>query len=112
LTQVLAGTAFFMFGMSFLSDNLQKLSANRIRDIIAKLANRPILGFGAGILVTILIQSSGAVTSMLVGLGTAGVINLQQVMALILGTGIGTTVTVQILSFNIAQLGLPIFAVC
>lgn len=106
----LAGTCFFMFGMSLASENLQKLAANRIRDLLAKISNRPFLGVITGVLVTVLIQSSGAVTSMLVGLGSAGVISLQQVMGIILGTGVGTTLTVQLLSLNIAQFGLPIFA--
>lgn len=110
-TIAFAGTCFFMFGMSLASDNLQKLAANRIRDLIAKISNSPLLAVFTGVAVTVLIQSSGAVTSMLVGLGTAGVVSLPQVMGIILGTGIGTTLTVQLLSLNIAQFGLPIFAV-
>jgi phosphate:Na+ symporter len=106
----LAGTCFFMLGMSLASDNLQKLAANRIRDALAKISNRPFLGVLTGVLVTVLIQSSGAVTSMLVGLGSAGVISLRQVMGIILGTGVGTTLTVQLLSLDIARFGLPIFA--
>jgi phosphate:Na+ symporter len=105
----IAGIAFFMYGMSLASENLQKLSANRIRDAIQKLSQRPHLGVFLGILLTVMIQSSGAVTSMLVGLGSAGVITLQQVMSVILGTTIGSTFTVQIISFNISQFGLPIF---
>lgn len=112
LTYILAGTCFFMLGMNLVSENLQKLAANRIRDILAKISTKPILGVFAGIAVTVLIQSSGAVTSMLVGLGSAGVITLRQVMGIILGTGVGTTLTVQLLSLNIAQFGLPIFSVC
>lgn len=110
LTLAFAGTCFFMFGMSLVSENLQKIAANRIRDVLAKLSNSTLLGVGAGVIITVLIQSSGAVTSMLVGLGTAGVITLPQVMGIILGTGIGTNITVQLLSFNIAQFGLMVFA--
>lgn len=111
LTLAFAGTCFFMFGMSLVSENLQKIAANRIRDVLAKLSSNTLLGIGAGIVVTVLIQSSGAVTSMLVGLGTAGVITLPQVMGIILGTGIGTTITVQLISFNIAQMGLLVFSI-
>lgn len=107
---ILAGTCFFMLGISFASENLQKLAANRIRDFISKVSDKPFYGLLTGVAVTVLIQSSGAVTSMLVGLGSAGVITLRQVMGIILGTGIGTTLTVQLLSLNIAQFGLPIFA--
>lgn len=110
LILIIGGTAFFLFGMNIASENLQNLAANRIRDVIAKLSAKPILGVMAGIVITVIMQSSGAVTSMLVGLGTAGVITLPQVMGIILGTGVGTTITTQLLSLNIAEWGLPIFA--
>lgn len=105
----LGGISIFMFGMQLASDNLQKLAANRIRDIITTLAKRPIWGVFLGVILTIILQSSGAVTSMLVGLGSARVIGLSQVMSVILGTAIGSTFTVQVISFNVAQFGLPIF---
>lgn len=98
-----------MFGMQLASDNLQKLAADRIREIITTLARRPIWGVALGVLLTIILQSSGAVTSMLVGLGSARVIGLSQVMSVILGTAIGSTFTVQVISFNVAQYGLPVF---
>ncbi|MCH2534774.1 MAG: Na/Pi cotransporter family protein [Bdellovibrionales bacterium] len=105
----LAGIAFFLFGMQLASDNLQQLMANRMRDLMTKLVHKPFLGVLLGMSLTLMIQSSGAVTSMLVGLGSAGVITLRQVMSVLLGTAIGTTFTVQLLSFNVAQFGLPIF---
>ena len=108
---LIGGTSLFLLGMKIVSDNLQNLAANRIRDMIAKLSGRPLLAVLSGIIITILVQSSGAVTSTLVGLGTAGVVSLEQVMGIILGTGIGTTVTTQLLSLNVATLGLPIFGI-
>ena len=107
---IFAGTCFFMLGMSLASDNLQKLAATRIRDLISKISTKPLVGVLTGVIVTFLVQSSGAMTSMLVGLGTAGVISLPQVMGIILGTGVGTTLTVQLLSLKIAQWGLWFFA--
>lgn len=109
VSYALAGIAFFMFGMSLASEGLQKLAANQINKILSQSAKTPILGVFMGIILTVLIQSSGAVTSMLVGLGTAGVIKLSQVMSLIIGTAIGTTITVQIISLKITQYGLPLF---
>lgn len=109
LILALAGTAIFMFGINIASENLQKLAANRVRDLIAQLSDKPYWGVALGVLLTVLIQSSGAVTSMLVGLGSAGVITLKQVMSVILGTTIGTTITVQLLSLNVGQYGLPLF---
>lgn len=108
----LGGIAIFMYGMSLASDHLQKLAANRIREIITTLAKRPIWGVVLGVILTIILQSSGAVTSMLVGLGSARVISLSQVMSVILGTAIGSTFTVQVISFNVAQYGLPLFVAC
>lgn len=106
-----AGISFFMLGMNMASESLQKLAANRTRDLIATLSLRPFIGVLVGVGLTLIIQSSGAVTSMLVGLGSAGVFSLSQVMAVILGSTVGTTFTVQLLSLNVGQYGLPIFTV-
>lgn len=97
LLVMLAGVAVFMYGLNISSENLQKLAANRIRDLLVRFSNKPIWGVMAGTVLTVIFQSSGAVTSMLVGLATAGVMNLPQVMSLIIGVTIGTTFTVQIL---------------
>ena len=110
LVLAIAGIAFFLFGMGFASDNLQKLAANRIRDLLTTLGDRPLWGVVVGILMTVVIQSSGAVMSLLVGLGSAGVVTLRQVMGIIIGAAIGTTFTVQLLSLNISKYGLPLFA--
>lgn len=103
------GVAIFIYGLQLVGEHLQKLSAETIRDAIRILANKPYWGVFLGIGLTMVFQSSGAVTSMLVGLGAAKMINLPQIMSLILGTAIGSTFTVQLLSFNISQFGLPIF---
>ncbi len=109
LVILLAGVAVMMFGMSIASDSLQKLAANPVRDLLGRMANRHYLTILVGVVLTILLQSSGAVTSMLVGLGSAGVITLSEVMGVIIGSAIGTTFTVQLISFNVAQYGLGIF---
>jgi phosphate:Na+ symporter len=111
LILTLAGVAFFVYGIGTASENLQKLAANRIRLILGTLSRRPLWGVFFGISLTMILQSSGAVISMLVGLGSARVISLAQVMSLILGSAIGSTFTVQILSFDVARYGLPLFAV-
>src|SRR5690349_20197263 len=105
----IGGVALFMLGMNIASENLQKLAADRIKDVVTTLAKKPVMGMFLGIGLTMIRQSSGAVTSMLVGLGSARVISLSQVMSVILGAAVGSTLTVQILSLNVAQLGLPLF---
>jgi phosphate:Na+ symporter len=101
----------FVYGLHLASENLQSLSAERIRDIIRILSRKPYWGVFLGMGLTAIFQSSGAVTSMLVGLGAAKVITLPQVMSVILGTAIGSTFTVQLLSFNIAQFGMVFFTI-
>lgn len=106
---LLGGVAFFMYGMHMANHALEKLMANRITTLMNKLSNSNFLAIVVGITLTTLLQSSGAVTSMLVGLGSAKVINLQQVMGVIIGTAVGSTMTVQIISFDLSQYALPAF---
>lgn len=98
-----------MYGLGLVSDHLQKIAANRIQDLFKKISGKNYLAILVGVALTVFLQSSGAVTSMLVGLGSAQVVTLRQVMGLIVGTAIGTTLTVQIMSFHISEYGLPIF---
>jgi phosphate:Na+ symporter len=111
LMLLIGGVALFMYGLTLASDYLQRLAANRVRALLAKLNDRHWLAILVGVALTVLLQSSGAVTSMLVGLGSAEVINLRQVMGVIIGTAIGSTLTVQLISFNLMQWGLPIFTI-
>lgn len=108
---IFGGLAFFLYGLGMVSEQLQKLAANRIQDLFKKISGKTYLAILVGIALTVFIQSSGAVTSMLVGLGSAEVVTLRQVMGLIVGTAVGSTLTVQIMSFHISQYGLPIFIV-
>lgn len=107
---LLAGIAFFHYGMGLASSSIEKILASRITQLMTKISDNNFLSVVVGISLTTLLQSSGAVTSMLVGLGSARVINLKQVMGVIIGTAIGTTITVQLISLNISELALPVFA--
>lgn len=111
LIQLLGGMSLFLLGMTMASQSLEKLMARKISQILNKLSQSPLIAIFVGILLTTLLQSSGAVTSMLVGLGSARVITLQQVMGVIIGTAIGSTLTVQLISFNLNQYGLPVFTI-
>ncbi len=106
---ILSGTALFLLGISFVSDNLQSFASNTIRDFLVHFTHKPIFSFISGILITFIFQSSGAITSVLVGLGSAGVISLKRVMGVVIGTAVGSSLIVQILTFNIQQWGLSIF---
>lgn len=108
---LLSGIAFFLYGMSLSNTSLEKLMAGRITGLLNRLAQSNFLAIGVGVILTTLMQSSGAVTSMLVGLGSARVISLPQVMGVIIGTAIGTTLTVQLISFNLGLYALPLFVI-
>lgn len=108
LTLLLGGVAIFMYGMTIASQSLEKLMAQRLTRLFSQLKDNQMLAVGVGISLTTILQSSGAVTSMLVGLGTAKVINLRQVMGVIIGTAVGSTLTVQIMSLNLGEYSLPV----
>lgn len=109
LVILLAGVSFFLYGSAMASNSLEKLMATRITSLMNKVSSSQFLSISVGIGLTTILQSSGAVTSMLVGLGTARVIKLPQVMGIIIGTAIGSTLTVQLISFDLSSYALPVF---
>ncbi len=109
LVLLVAGISFFMYGMMLASENLQILAADRVRYFMSKLARHQIIGILSGVALTVLLQSSSAVTVMLVNLASAGVVTLTQVMGVIIGSTIGTTITVQLISFNVTKFALYLF---
>ncbi len=106
---LLAGISFFLYGSSMASQSLERLMASKITSLMNQLAKSQFLSIVVGVGLTTILQSSGAVTSMLVGLGTARVIQLPQVMGVIIGTAIGSTLTVQLISFDLSPYALPLF---
>ncbi len=106
---LLAGISFFLYGSTMASQSLEKLMASKITSLMNQLAKSQFLSIVVGVGLTTILQSSGAVTSMLVGLGTARVIQLPQVMGVIIGTAIGSTLTVQLISFDLSTYALPLF---
>ena len=94
------GLAFFLYGITIMSSGLEKIAGGRLERILKKMTSNPLksLVFGAGI--TAAIQSSSAVTVMLVGLVNSGIMKLSQAIGVIMGSNIGTTVTAWILSLS------------
>ena len=89
--------ATFLFGMSTMTDGLEKLSSGRLEHILERLTSNVFKGVLLGAVVTGLIQSSAATTVMCVGFVNAGIMKLEQTVGLIMGANIGTTVTAQLL---------------
>lgn len=98
------GLSFFLYGMKLLGDGLQKAAGDSLRRILQALTNKPVRGVLVGMLVTGIIQSSGATTVMVVGFANAGLMTLRQAMGVIFGANIGTTVTAQIIVLRLDKL--------
>src|SRR5690625_4112873 len=94
-----------------MGDGLQNIAGDRLRSILDRFTSNPLLGVFAGILVTILIQSSSGTTVLTVALVNAGFMTLRQAIGVIMGANIGTTATAFIIGFNIGEYGLPILAI-
>ena len=92
--------ATFLFGMSIMSNGLEKLSSGRLERLLERLTNNVFKGVLLGALVTAVIQSSSTTTVMCVGFVNAGIMKLGQTVGIIMGANIGTTVTAQILSLG------------
>lgn len=105
------GLGIFLFGIKSMGDGLQKSAGNRLRDILDKYTTNPFLGVLAGIIVTVLIQSSSGTTVITVGLVSAGFMTLRQAIGVIMGANIGTTVTAFIIGFDVGAYALPMIAI-
>ena len=106
---LLAGAAFLMHGLARSSDSLQKLAADQIRLALNRIGKAGALGVAVGALLTMLMQSSGAMTATMVNLANARVLLLRDAMGLLIGSGIGAALTIALISLRAASLGLPLF---
>lgn len=94
------GLAFFLYGMIVMSAGLEKISGGKLEQLLAQLTSNPFKGFLLGVGMTIAVQSSSAVSVMLVGFVNSGIMHLSQTIAITLGSNIGTTATSWILSLS------------
>ncbi len=102
-----AGLAIFVWGMQMMSDGLQKVAGERMKGILRFFSQNRFVALLAGAGVTAVIQSSSASTVMVIGFINAGLLNLAQAVGIIIGTNIGTTITAQIVSFDVSVLAMP-----
>lgn len=110
LFQFLGGLGIFLYGIKQMGDGLQASAGDRLREILDRFTTNPVMGVLAGILVTVLIQSSSGTTVITVGLVSAGFMTLRQAIGVIMGANIGTTITAFIIGFDIGAYSLPIIA--
>lgn len=104
LFALLGGTALLLYGVRLVGEGLQRAAGARLRHVLASLSGDRFRALAVGAGVTALLQSSSATTVMLVGFASAGLLSLRQTIGVILGADIGTTVTVQLLAFDLLVL--------
>ena len=107
---LLGGLGLFLFGMKMMSDGLERVAGARMRSILEFFTKNRFVGMLVGILFTAVVQSSSATTVMVVSFVNSGLMNLYQAAGVILGANIGTTVTGQLIAFNLSDIA-PLFVI-
>lgn len=108
LVSIIGGLAFFLFGMNIMSSGLKKVAGDRLESVLQKMTDSPIKGLVFGAVITIAMQSSSALTVMLVGLVNSGIMSLLQTVGIIMGSNIGTTLTAWLLSLSGVKTDNPV----
>lgn len=108
LLALAGGLGLFLLGMSMMSESIEKAAGAKLRGILEFFTKNKFMGMIVGIVFTGIIQSSSACTVMVVSFVNSGLINLYQAAGVIFGANIGTTVTSQLVSFNLSKYA-PIF---
>mgnify|MGYP003571272762 CR=1 FL=1 len=103
------GLAFFLYGINLMSSGLEKVAGGRLEGLLKKMTSNPVKSFTLGAVITAIIQSSSAVTVMLIGLVNSGIMNLSQTVTVIIGANLGTTITAWLLSLTAIQETAGIF---
>ncbi|MEK3890678.1 Na/Pi symporter [Bacillus sp. FSL K6-3431] len=106
---VLAGC--FLLGMTWMRIGLYNLSGSAMEKWLRNVTSSPIKGLFAGIFMTAILQSSSAVTVITVGLVSARILSFPQTIGIILGTNIGTTITLEFLTFDMSKIIIPLFVI-
>ena len=111
---VLSGLAIFLYGMEVMGNGFKHMAGGKLQDVLEKLTKKPFIAMMAGILVTALVQSSGATTSMLVSFVNAGIMRVAQTVYVILGSNIGTTITGHLMALDVGLVSpfLAFIGVC
>lgn len=101
------GLAVFIFGMKLMSGGLQRMADRRLKSILQAMTRNTVMAVGVGAGLTALVQSSSATTVMTVGFINAGLLSLQQAIGVVFGANIGTTITAQMIAFDLSALSYP-----
>lgn len=102
------GLGLFIFGMNMMSDGLKTVAGTKMKQLLEILTSNRFKAILVGVLVTMIVQSSSTTTVMVIGFVNASLMTLTQAAGVILGANIGTTITAQLIAFNVAKIA-PLF---
>lgn len=105
---LMGGLGLFLYGMKLMSDSLSSVAGTKLRSILENLTKNQFVGLLVGMLFTAVVQSSSATTVLVVSFVNAGLMNLIQATGIIMGANIGTTITGQLIAFNLSEIA-PLF---
>ena len=105
---LMGGLGLFLYGMKLMSDSLSSVAGAKLRSILENLTKNQFIGLIVGMLFTAVVQSSSATTVLVVSFVNAGLMNLIQATGIIMGANIGTTITGQLIAFNLSEIA-PLF---
>ena len=108
ILQLAGGLGLFLFGMTLMSEGIEKAAGAKLRSILEMFTTNRVMGMVVGVIFTGIIQSSSACTAMVVSFVNSGLMNLYQAAGVIFGANIGTTITGQLVSFNLSKYA-PLF---
>ena len=101
---LLGGLGLFLFGMKYMSEGINQVAGNKMKNLLEKLTSNRLKGFFLGVFVTVIIQSSSATTVMLMGFLNAGIMTLAQATGVIIGANIGTTITAVLIALDVSAI--------
>jgi phosphate:Na+ symporter len=110
LLGLLGGLALFLYGLELLSNALKAVAGGRLKDILSRLTTNRFTAVLTGALVTAIVNSSSVTTVLVVGFVTANLMSMAQSVGVIMGANIGTTITTQVIAFNISRYSLLLVA--
>ncbi len=105
------GLALFLYGMELMTAGLKAAAGQQMKYVLGKLSSNRVMGAITGAVVTAVIQSSSVTTVLVVGFVSAGLMTMMQSIGIIFGANVGTTVTAQIVAFNVTQAALPLITI-
>jgi len=108
---IIGGLGLFIYGIHVMSEGLQKITGDRLRNVLAKFTTNRFTGVLTGAGITSLIQSSSVMSVMVVGFINAGLMSFERAIPVILGANIGTTITAQLVAFKLTKYALPLVGI-